>query len=61
MLSISKNPAVPISVDDTIFIDAERPKNLLRELDTLGVDRRSRFPGSRECSYLTWTSQFWKE
>jgi len=61
ILSISSNPSRSIgSADRTIFIDAEHRVAILKELDELGISKRTLFPGLQGIAeYIEWNVHFW--
>jgi hypothetical protein len=61
LFSISADPCVKIQPDDTILIDYRQRELLLRQLDTLGISRRTLFPDLEGISkYLAWSAPYWK-
>lgn len=61
LFSISKDPATPLLADHAILIDTGAREAMLRELDRLGISRKTIFPGLEGlCDYLDWSSQFWE-
>jgi hypothetical protein len=60
LFTIRKDPGKPIDPDLTIRIPNSRRASILRELDTLNVNRRTLFPDMDGLAdYLKWACQFW--
>lgn len=62
VFSIRKNPLEPIKPHIKIEITVENRKNILRELDGLGVNSRTMLPGLEGIAdYLKWSVMFWRD
>jgi len=61
VFSIRSNPLEPIEPDLKIEIPASKRGQILKELDEIGVNRRTLFPGLEGAAeYLKWNVRFWK-
>jgi len=60
LFSIGSRPTEPIQPNEIIPIDEESREPLLRQLDTLGINRRTLFPDLEGISdYLKWSAHDW--
>lgn len=61
IFSISKDPSKPIERDVTYIVPAHEQPNILRQLDRLGISRRTLFPDLDGLShYLRWAVRYWE-
>ncbi len=62
ILSIRRDPGMPIEPDGIISIPWRQRAQVLRELDQLNINRGTLFPDmDGTAAYLKWACQFWEE
>jgi hypothetical protein len=61
LFTIRKDPGIPIQPDLTAIIPQVHRPTILRQLEDLGINRRTLFPDMDGiAAYIKWACQFWK-